>query len=233
MSAIIALEHSQSLIAKAPLPVVYTAAQKALAECYAIDECKAWADKAAALESYARQSDDETLLNLAKRIKGRAIRRCGELLREVEAKPGTRTDLEPSAAADTRLIRKQAAKDAGLSHRQQHQALRIANIPEGDFNAQIDSATPPTLGELAKQGTNKKPVPLFDLEGIDPKDFQIATHVMGDISALARLARTTDPSQAVRGMKTQEKHKCCEDLAVARTWLTRLSEEMTCIHTAT
>ena len=82
--AVISFEDSKSLIAKAPLPVVYTAAQQALAECYAIDECKAWADKAAALESYARQSDDETLLNLAKRIKGRAIRRCGELLRDVE-----------------------------------------------------------------------------------------------------------------------------------------------------
>ncbi|MCI0440517.1 MAG: hypothetical protein L0177_15500, partial [Chloroflexi bacterium] len=47
---------------------------KALAKCYRVDEYKEWADKAEALASYGRQTEDDTLLNFAKRIKGRAVR---------------------------------------------------------------------------------------------------------------------------------------------------------------
>jgi hypothetical protein len=48
------------------------------------DECKTWADKAAALASYAKQSEDKGLENSSKRIKARAISRCGELLKQIE-----------------------------------------------------------------------------------------------------------------------------------------------------
>jgi hypothetical protein len=82
-----------------------------LAECGKVDECKDWADKAAALGSYAKQSGDKSLFNLATRIQARAIRRCGELLKEFEAKSGARTDLEPSNGDGTRLeTRKSAAE---------------------------------------------------------------------------------------------------------------------------
>ena len=69
------------------LPATYEAAKQALAECTRVDECKDWADKAAALASYARQRDDHTLLNLAQRIQARAMRRIGELSSELELAP--------------------------------------------------------------------------------------------------------------------------------------------------
>ena len=40
----------------ARLPRTYEAARAALAECQQLDECKDWADKAAALASYAKQA---------------------------------------------------------------------------------------------------------------------------------------------------------------------------------
>jgi hypothetical protein len=230
MSALVSFEHPL-VIANAPLPIVYTAAQKALAECYAIDECRAWADKAAALESYARQSDDETLLNLAKRIKGRAIRRCGELLRQIEP-PKFRGNQHEEVGDDTGPNRKQAASDAGLSERQRKQALRIANIPQQSFEQQIEADSPPTLTELAAQGTNKKPMPLFDLEGISPADFQVATKALGTVADLATMAQVTDPEQVARGMKANEKPTFCIDLDKALAWLTRLKRIMACTHTA-
>jgi hypothetical protein len=53
-----------------------------------VDECQDWADKVAALASYARQAEDEALRKMATRIRAQAILRCGELLREIEpAKP--------------------------------------------------------------------------------------------------------------------------------------------------
>ena len=80
------ISHDQlPSISNAQLPAAYSVAKKALAECEKIDECKDWADKAAALGSYARQSKDESLFKLATRIQARAIRRCGELLKEIEA----------------------------------------------------------------------------------------------------------------------------------------------------
>ena len=76
----------------ARLPVAYEEAKSQLAKCATVDECKDWADKAAALASYAKQSQDESLENMAKRIRARAIKRCGELLREIE--PGTGAHLK-------------------------------------------------------------------------------------------------------------------------------------------
>jgi hypothetical protein len=75
-------------IADARLPATYESAKQALAECSRIDECQNWADKGAALASYARQARDDTLFSFATRIKARALDRCGELLRQIPASSG-------------------------------------------------------------------------------------------------------------------------------------------------
>ena len=67
----------------AALPERYEAAKTALANCTKIDDCKDWADKAAALASYAHQSKARELENNCRRIRARATRHLGELLREI------------------------------------------------------------------------------------------------------------------------------------------------------
>jgi hypothetical protein len=130
------ISHDQlPSIANAKLPGAYTVAKKALVECGKIDECKDWADKSAALASYAKQSKDESLFRMAVRIQARAIRRCGELLKEFESTQGKRTDLELQDDAGPKLTRQQAATEAGLSERQQKTAIRLANVPEEEFEA--------------------------------------------------------------------------------------------------
>ena len=62
--------------ANARLPQTYESAKTALSECVALDECKSWADKAAALASYAKQANDDELMKMATRIRDRAIRRA-------------------------------------------------------------------------------------------------------------------------------------------------------------
>ena len=69
----------------ANLPKSYEAAKAALANCVSIDECKDWADKAAALASYAKQANDEEMMKMVARIRARAIRRVGEFLKQIEA----------------------------------------------------------------------------------------------------------------------------------------------------
>jgi hypothetical protein len=51
--------------------------------------------------------------------------------------------------------RKEAGKDAHLSEHHQKQALRVAAIPDGEFEELIEQSPPPTVTELAERG--KKP----------------------------------------------------------------------------
>ena len=56
----------------------------ALRACAKHDECQAW-DPKEALASYARQAAEaDAIRRMAVRIQVRAIRRCGELLKEIE-----------------------------------------------------------------------------------------------------------------------------------------------------
>lgn len=97
--------------AKARLPLRYEAARTALAACSRIDECADWANKAEALASYAKQAEDETLRKTADRIQARAIQRAGELLEQIKAKQGTRTDLQHGRGAPTKSGRMAAARE--------------------------------------------------------------------------------------------------------------------------
>ena len=86
--------------ATALLPADYEAARTALAKCARVDECKDWADRAVALASHAKRAEDRTLETMAQRIRARAIRRAGELLREFGPEQGAR-DGKPEAGAHT------------------------------------------------------------------------------------------------------------------------------------
>ncbi len=127
-------------------PIAYRAAQQALAQCTEIDECQRWADKAKALASYARQANDETLHRYADRIKARAIRRCGQLVKQIE--PARGHDRKNGRVP----TRSGVAEKAGLSSHQAKQALRVASVPEESFERQVESDQPPTITELAEQG---------------------------------------------------------------------------------
>lgn len=176
----------QIVPAQARLPHTYEAARQALSECQSIDECKDWADKAAALASYAKQAEDETLLKMAARIKARAVRRAGELLRQIEpAKGGDRRSERYQSEGDHTLItREDAAREAGMSKHQQVQATRVASIPDHEFEEQVEGDTPPTLSQLAQQGI--KPRPVMNLNGRDPREFNRALHFVADFENYAR-----------------------------------------------
>lgn len=70
------------VIENAKLPASYEAAKNALAECSRLDECQAWADKAEAMASYARQAKDESLRKMALQIEALSYRCMGEILKE-------------------------------------------------------------------------------------------------------------------------------------------------------
>ena len=205
-------------VCDAPLPIVYERATKALAECARIDECQDWANKAKALASYARQSKDDTLRKMADRIQARAIRRCGELLKQVEARQGANQNIRDCSDMKV-LTRTEAATQAGLSERQKVTALRVASIPQPEFEREVESEQPPTITKLAEQGKQEKPKPLHDLEGIDPYLYARATELQGAIKRLAAYCQKHDPKAIAGAFKHHEKDQIRSSISHVEAWI--------------
>jgi hypothetical protein len=207
----------------APLPVAYERAAQAIAECDRIDECKSWADKAAALASYARQADDKTLENYAIRIRSRAIKRSGELLKEFEPqKGGDRKSEEYQTDGTGPLItRKDAAEAAGMSERQAKTAVRVANVPTEEFERQVESDTPPTITKLAEQGKKSAPQ-----AAIKPPGFAEATKFIGDLERLRAFLNDKPPEFIIGGMLKKFEIADARLLAeFVRAWLQSFIEQ--------
>jgi hypothetical protein len=209
-------------IASAKLPATYERAKEALATCQRIDECKDWADKAAALASYAKQADDDSLQKCALRIQSRAIRRCGELL-ETFRSPGARTDREPRGGAPMRLTQRQAAAEAGMSKDQEVQAVRVAKLPEDVFEASVENDDPPTVTKLAEMGTSHQPEPPTEPVAIYTQE---STYVLGMIRELATFCEAHDATAVAHAVFPQEVKKMRERVATVDAWLASFLGEL-------
>lgn len=209
---------------KAKLPAAYESAKEALAKCSRIDECQDWADKAEALASYAKQAGDTSMRDTADRIQARAIRRCGELLKEITPASGKRTDKEPRDAAGPRLssppTRKEAAREAGLSERQQKTALRVASVPREEFEEAVEAPRPPTVTQLAERG--KKQAPITDLKGRSPHDFKACTAALGHVRDFYEFALRTDPKAVARGASEKERERIVSQIQPLLGWMNDL-----------
>ncbi|MGE0225598.1 MAG: hypothetical protein AB7F35_18595 [Acetobacteraceae bacterium] len=137
----------------------------------------------AALLAYARMADDKELFVLAMRVRAHAIRKVGDLLLQIppergpgRQKPGNQNTFEnirADAFKVTTTPRQQATKEAGLSKKDVETAIRVAAVPQADFDRQVESPAPPRITQLAQQGMQartmereaaKPPVP-----GIKPR----------------------------------------------------------------
>jgi hypothetical protein len=202
----------------APLPATYEAARSALAHCQAIDECKDWADKAAALASYARQSEDLELEKMAIRIRQRALRRASEIARQMMQPHGTNRFSDRDHATGISIPKEKVQEISGFSRRQLDTALAIGNIPQEDFDRQVESANPPTLTELARQGVQKRETPTDPqtwLKGRSPQDFNAILHMMSTIEEYAKEADTWPLNQLLGEMTDKERQD-------ARKWISRI-----------
>ena len=204
----------------ARLPAAYQAAKAALDRAVSIDECQHWANKAQALASYARQADDDTLQKQAIRIQSRAIRRCGELLKEFDGRGGDRTKTD---GADTSApTRREAAATAGLSERQQVTAVRVANVPAEQFEQVVESETPPTVTKLADWGRKpqEKPEWVKEIEEEEkPAAFNPGIHVMGAARRLAEQIAKYEPGFIAGGIPDYEQKKVRAYAFQIRRWL--------------
>lgn len=202
-------------IISAPLPKTYETAKNALAQCQAIDECKDWADKAAAMASYARQSEDLELEKMAARIRARAMRRAGEIAKQMMQPQGT--NRFTNDRDDATVISKSKVQEvSGFSERQLNTSLRVALIPERQFTEQVESANPPTLTELARQGTQKRetlPDPQSWLKGRSPDVFNKALRFVALLERYAKDLAAWDISEVLDCLTDEERRAVRNSIA--------------------
>ena len=126
--------------------IKYEAACRALAECKAVDEVKAWADKAAAMQAYGKMAKDKSLEIDASEIRIRAERRLGEMLAAQKADGGLNKGVRlagneagrgqgsPAVVADDHRPK---LADAGISKDLSSRAQKLAAVPEDEFEAAL------------------------------------------------------------------------------------------------
>lgn len=206
----------------AKLPARYEAAKAAISECAQIDECKEWANKAEALASYARQAKDDALERTAQQIKVRAIRRAGDLLKEIEK---AKNQHEKSRRAKVGAVpsRKEAARSAGLSERQQKEAIRIASIPKEKFEKEVESEKPPTVARFSAMGVDKqKRKEVFDriAKESSKAGFKEATYAVGALEDFVASHCSKAAALIAGGTSKHQRAKIKRLIREAIRWLT-------------
>ncbi|PPC87453.1 MAG: hypothetical protein CTY39_02650 [Hyphomicrobium sp.] len=133
------------------LPSSYQQAKKALGECVRLDECKTWLDKAAAIKAYARMANDADLEKEATRVRAWAKRRMGQIIEAVEplhtGRPSTKNR---ACARPNSRTRKSVIEAAGIGETSAKEAVRIASIPQAEFDAKVESDNPPSIVDLVQ-----------------------------------------------------------------------------------
>jgi hypothetical protein len=202
---------------EARLPERYENARKAIAECERVDECKDWADKAAAMAAYARMAKDDSLKVMAMRIQARALRRAGLLMQQIAPAHGANQNIQDGTVP--KVTRESAATEAGLSERQRKSALRIANVPSDEFERSVESDAPPTVTELAQRGI--APRSAFQPAGPDPVDRTLGREALAALSRFAQFCEQHQ-AEAIANALGGDEATVRRQVAVVDHWLDRL-----------
>jgi hypothetical protein len=183
--------------------ILYESMCKAIVECHRVDEIKTIRDKAIALEKYSQQAKNKENERLAKEIRLRAERKCGELLAKLPKAP-TRSrylsGLRPVAGLNPEPKRTVIERNT-IGRRQAQDWERIAKIPINEFEAEVKKpkATTKSLNDYAR---NREPPPSVKSK---PKPKWHDPHLDAQIKLVEGLRRISDGLKlAAFGMRIKD-----------------------------
>jgi N6-adenosine-specific RNA methylase IME4 len=131
--------------------VRYNAARRALAEAHRVDEVKTIRDTAVAMQAYAKQANDTTLIKQATEIRMRAERRAGELLiemakrKERDSGRGNRNPALKSQKATPKL------SDLGITKTQSSRWQELAELDDDNFETKVEQASTRAYDRIAQR----------------------------------------------------------------------------------
>jgi hypothetical protein len=173
------------------------------------------------MASYARQAKDRTLLTMAERIRARAIRRCGELLKQIPSGQGSKN--QHGELRGGAVTRQNAAREAGLSERQKVTALRIASVPRPHFEALVDNDSPPTVTELAELGRTNACGSTTGSSSIASEPVR-AARARKMFLGIREFCDQNVPAELVAAFTSKDVQELHEFVSALRLWLDEFSE---------
>ena len=87
-----------------------------------------------------------------------------------------------------------------MSERQEKTASRVANIPEQEFEAVVESDDPPSVTKLADMGRREYDI----LTSPKPPGFQAATRLQGAVERFSVFCSEHDPEVVAEGFLRHE-----------------------------
>lgn len=205
---------SKKLVTRgAPPPVNYETARRAIVACSRVDECKEWADRAAALVTYAKRVRDNAMKDAAQRIQLRARVRIGELLLEIpnaQGKGHKAVGPAPGSRRQTILLHKLG--DTALT------CIAMARVPARMREQLIEASPPVTATMLAGLGTRKRYAQEDRFRAGVPYRVAVGIHNDG-IGGFLRWAHRHPPVALAQSMTREEAARLREYIRAADHWL--------------
>jgi hypothetical protein len=197
--------------------VRYDAMCRAIGQAYKVDEVKNIRDRAAALEYYARQSQNIEAERQCCEIRLRAERKAGHLLRQMEKVNGARGNPRGRGAPivggrdGTPLL-----ADLGISKKQSSQWQKLAAVPEPQFEAALAGPEKPTANSILNAATPREITPVSDK----------ALWLWGRLRDFARMGLlATTPAEVMTTMTPTMTDDVRAEAPRVIAWLSRIGEE--------
>ncbi len=165
---------------------------------------------------------------MARRIKARAVRKLGELLKDFDG----RGRKNKNVVAHTFTTRQKAAEAAGISRAQQTTAARVAAIADPDFEACVEDPSPPGTSLLAELGRKSrlrrseraKVCPPTEAELEDMTRRHGSANCVDGLLKIAREATRCDPEDVVEAIKRNQ--DCLSDVRLALGFAARVKQAL-------